>query len=346
MRASIFLCIAAPALIAASHDSFIKHSHHHKRAAAVAETSVWKPTSVDTKPLAIDGIPFGFLPDDSSGGGITQHLSDLILATGKRFATFGRYAQINSSIPFTGEQIYSVLGDVLATNAIFEISLMPVQSWQGLTTGNNSQAIAACNVMKNLTDMGVPEVRLRFGHEMNYYQNDADYNGKGRDTYPGDADDFLLGFRTVARACKKLAPEVKMIWSPNFSTNVTDLLRYWPNSPYVDYVSMDWYPNFPSNITQYEKNIMPFYKKFSSDDHPFIVNEVGLHYNAPIVDKLAYLSEIIDSSKAGRIVTKSITWFNYLHAAPTYDPEIDFKLVDVRNKTLTNGFLDYVSSRA
>lgn len=107
---------------------------------------------------------------------------------------------------------------------------------------------------------------------------------------------------------------------------------------------------------------MPFYKKFSSDDHPFMVNEVGLHYNAPLADKLAYLSEIIDSSKAGRIVTKSITWFNYLHAAPTYDPEIDFKLVDVRvrldvlafrlyssfcqNKTLTNGFLDYVSSRA
>jgi len=345
MRTSVLLCMAAPALISATHGSFARHSQHHKRAAA-AETSVWKPTPVESEPLAIDGIPFGFLPDDSSGGGRTQHLSDLILATGKRFATFGRYAQINGSVPFTGDQIYGVLGDALATNAIFEISLMPVQSWHGLTTGNNSQAVAACNIMKNLTDMGFPEVRLRFGHEVNYYQNDADYNGKGRNTYPGDADDFLLGFRTVARACKKIAPKVKMVWSPNISTNVTELLRYWPNSPYVDYVAMDWYPNFKSNISNYEKTFMPFYKKFASEDHPYIVAETGLHFDGTVQDKLAYLSQIIDSSKAGRIVAKSITWFNYLHIPPAASPEINFRLVDVQNKTVTNAFLEYVDSRA
>lgn len=65
---------------------------------------------------------------------------------------------------------------------------------------------------------------------------------------------------------------------------------------------------FKSNITNYEKTIMPFYKKFASEDHPYIVTETGLHYDAPVADKLAYLSQIIESSKAGKIVTKSITW--------------------------------------
>ena len=67
-------------------------------------------------------------------------------------------------------------------------------------------------------------------------------------------------------------------------------------------------PQFKSNISNYEKTFMPFYKKFASEDHPYIVAETGLHFDGTVQDKLAYLSQIIDSSKAGRIVAKSITW--------------------------------------
>lgn len=65
---------------------------------------------------------------------------------------------------------------------------MPIGGWQGLTYGDNSQAVAIAQVMKQFTDRGVT-VWLRFAHEVNWYQSDG--------TYQGNAADFKEGWAVV-----------------------------------------------------------------------------------------------------------------------------------------------------
>jgi hypothetical protein len=46
-------------------------------------------------------------------------------------------------------------------------------------------------------------------HEVNWYQTDG--------TYQGDVNDFKAGWSAVANACKSIAPEVKMFFTPNMA---------------------------------------------------------------------------------------------------------------------------------
>lgn len=98
---------------------------------------------------------------------------------------------------------------------------MPTGGWQGLTSSDNSQAQAICKVMKQFTDEGI-EVRLRFAHEVNWYLTDG--------TYSGTIDDFKEGWDTVAKACRDIAPEVKMFFTPNVA-NLDQYKEYYPNDP-------------------------------------------------------------------------------------------------------------------
>lgn len=88
--------------------------------------------------------------------------------------------------------------------------------------------------MKEYTDAGL-EVWLRFAHEVkyvalsppllllppsavltlslppgSYYQQDG--------TYQGDVNDFKEGWDVVAKACRSIAPEVKMWYTPNVAS--------------------------------------------------------------------------------------------------------------------------------
>jgi hypothetical protein len=82
------------------------------------------------------------LPDDGSSGGTRQTIAQLNSAIGSKAAVYGWYAQAHSGVPFDGSQLLAVIDDVKACNCVFQPAVMPIGGWKGLTSGDNSQAIA------------------------------------------------------------------------------------------------------------------------------------------------------------------------------------------------------------
>jgi hypothetical protein len=64
-------------------------------------------------------------------------MSQLNSALGKTSATYGWYGQAVSGTLFDGSQLLAVLDDVKASKAVFQL-----QGWKGLTSSENSQAVA------------------------------------------------------------------------------------------------------------------------------------------------------------------------------------------------------------
>lgn len=85
---------------------------------------------------------FGFLPDDGDAGGTRTTMAEINQAIGAKSAAYGWYAQAHSGRPFDGSQLLAVIDDVKACNCVFQPAVMPVDGWAGLTSSDNSQAVA------------------------------------------------------------------------------------------------------------------------------------------------------------------------------------------------------------
>lgn len=94
--------------------------------------------------------------------------------------SYGRYSQIGS-LPYTGDQLLSVMGDVVASGAVFVPAIMP----SGVTFSQIDSTVAQqiATVLEKFTSQGV-EVWLRFAHEMNYYVT-PNSGSNGAPEYPG-----------------------------------------------------------------------------------------------------------------------------------------------------------------
>jgi len=255
-----------------------------------------------------DDLFLGFLPDDGASGGTRQTMAQLNSAVGSKAAVYGWYAQAHSGVPFDGSQLLWVIDDVKACNCVFQPAVMPVDGWQGLTSSDNSQAVAIAQVMKKFTDEGIP-VWLRFAHEMNYYQTDG--------TYQGTAADFKAGWAAVSAAVKQIAPSVKMFWTPNVSSDA-DYARYEPDDmASVDLVGIDYYPKQLSG-NDFLNTMQSFHDKYAVDGRKFAIGETGLGWSGSLDDKAQWFNEIC-AAKASMPEFVSMAWFNY-------DKEYDYKI--------------------
>lgn len=182
-----------------------------------------------------------------------------------------------------------------------------LSSWLGYTPQNNTQAVAVCSVMQNLTAMGIQEIRLRFAHEANYYQTAA-----GGNTYTGTASDFQIGWQTVYNACKGIS-SVKMMWTPNFCSDFSQYSAYAPQDmTTVSYAGIDWYPTSLPTTSQFVNTMSQFYNAYVQPNNnvQFALGEAGLHYTASIKDKVQWLSNIV-AAKSSFPKFTSVTWFNF-----------------------------------
>ena len=69
-------------------------------------------------------------------------MAEINSAIGTKSAAYGWYAQAQSGTTFTGGQLTQVMSDVKACNCVFQPAVMPTGGWQGLTSSDNSQAVA------------------------------------------------------------------------------------------------------------------------------------------------------------------------------------------------------------
>ncbi|KAH9818895.1 family 26 glycoside hydrolase [Melampsora americana] len=223
----------------------------------------------------------GFLPDDGSSGGDRETMAQINSALGTKSSAYGFYSQLSSDKTYDGSQLLAVMDDVKACGCVFQPAVMPTHGWSGLTSDDNSQAVAIAKVMKKFTDEGIP-VWLRFAHEVNYYQTDG--------TYQGTSEDFKKAWATVSEAIKSIAPEVKMWWTPNVASDE----NYIEYEPYelstVDLVGIDFYP-----------------KKLTGSD--FLQTMKSFMINMQLM-KFKWLSEITEAkSSMPQFITMS--WFNF-----------------------------------
>jgi len=81
-----------------------------------------------------NGIHFGMLPNDK------ENLTSLNAIMQTQFAALGRYAQVQSGTPWTGEQVDTIVPDLKATKAVLQLALMPMGGWEGFTDADQTQA--------------------------------------------------------------------------------------------------------------------------------------------------------------------------------------------------------------
>ncbi|OAV93940.1 hypothetical protein PTTG_08591 [Puccinia triticina 1-1 BBBD Race 1] len=282
---------------------------------------------LDANSLNHAGIYLGFLPDGGDAGGTRQTMASINSAIGHTSSTYGWYGQAVSGTLFDGSQLLAVLDDVKASKAVFQPAVMPVQGWKGLTSSDNSQAVAIAQVMKKFTDEGIP-VWLRFAHEMNYYQTDG--------TYVGNAADFKAGWAAVAAACKSIAPDVKMWWSPNIST-AENYAEYAPDDmSTVDLVGIDFYPKSLQTGKEFLDTMKEFHDKYAVDGRMFAIGETGLGYAGTPADRLSWLSQVT-SARSELKNYVSAAWFNY-------HKEYDYQIVSTQTPSLTSEFKSFLAA--
>ncbi|GAA6046941.1 hypothetical protein JCM3770_003440 [Rhodotorula araucariae] len=254
--------------------------------------------------LKKNNIYFGWLPDDGSGGGTAHSISDIESSIGHKTSAQGWYAQAQSGTLFDGSQ-FAWRKDQILSGGVFQPAVMPTGGWWGLKYDDNQQAVAICKVMKEYTDAGL-EVWLRFAHEVNYYQTDG--------TYQGDVNDFKEGWDVVAKACREIAPEVKMWYTPN-SASLDEYDEYFPDdASTVHLIGVDWYPKQASNFDFANGsggNMKAFHDKYtSSSGIKFAIGEIGLGQAADMSARVAWLENIMGSNEQMPNML-AVSWFNY-----------------------------------
>ncbi|KAM0790649.1 hypothetical protein ACM66B_004509 [Microbotryomycetes sp. NB124-2] len=253
------------------------------------------------KGLWKNDIAFGWLPDDGSGGGTSQTIQQIESSMGAKTSAQGWYAQAQSGTLFDGQQLLWRM-DQIETGGVFQPAVMPTGGWWGLTHEDNQQAVAICNVMKQFTDKGI-EVWLRFAHEVNYYQQDG--------TYQGTAEDFKTGWDVVAKACRQIAPEVKMWFTPNIADE-SEYDAYYPDDPTtVDLIGIDYYPKQTSNFDFVER-MKPFHDKYTNDRVKFAIGEIGLGVEGDMNARYEFLQNMLSTTTKQQMPNYiACSWFNY-----------------------------------
>lgn len=93
--------------------------------------------------------------------------------------------------------------------------------------------------------------------------------------YQGTASDFKAGWAAVAAACKEIAPEVKMWWTPNVAA-ASSYQEYEPDDmSTVDLVGIDYYPKSTSQGNEFVTTMKAFHDKYAVNGRKFAIGETG-----------------------------------------------------------------------
>ncbi|GAA5899637.1 hypothetical protein JCM5296_001382 [Sporobolomyces johnsonii] len=251
-----------------------------------------------------NNIGIGFLPDYNG-----ETMSDITSGLEIKSSFYGWYAQLPESGDWDGSQLTSQMSDVKNCSCIFQPAVMPTTGWTGLTSTDNSQALAIAKVMQQFTDEGIT-VWLRFAHEVNYYQTDG--------TYQGTAEDFKEGWATVAAAVAD-NDLVKMFFTPNVAGSLDDYLSYMPSdTSTIDYIGIGTYTRsyyYPKDSSQsFVDTMQGLYDQYCKNGTiKFAIGETGLGWNGTIDERLAWLAQITSEATATAMPNfVGVSWFNYL----------------------------------
>ncbi|CBQ69705.1 conserved hypothetical protein [Sporisorium reilianum SRZ2] len=295
-----------------------------------------------TTPLAVNGIAIGFYPDEGDAGGHKAYLSDLNSALARSWSsspsaptitTVGWYAQTYPNEDFTGFQLMPLVDDIkreyvrCGGEYTYEASVMPFGSWAGYTPQDSAKAVQVARVMQGMLErsrigdgFAIAEIRLRFGHEANYYIRSGLYPPP---TTADEGYDYRTAFDTVAQACRDLeqcySERIKLFWCPNIASSPDEYRTFLPSLHTIDYVGIDYYCPSPTslNAADFIRKMRNVHDAFASPARPFILGETGLHFDladerSAMHAKLAWFGVVTGDEVRRRLrCMKGVSWFNY-----------------------------------
>ena len=330
-----------------------------------------------SEPLSVNGISLGFYPDEGDAGGTKSYLSDLNTALTSSWPSHspcpaptinvvGWYAQTYPHEEFTGFQLLALVDDIKSEYSrcnsgvkfIYEASIMPFQSWVGYTPDNDVKAVEVARVMQTMIDRSktpsgdyaISEIRLRFGHEMNYYQKSGLYPPPTNPSDPGA--NYRLAFDTVAHTIRSLPSPykemIKMFWCPNIASTSSgapaEYEMFLHSLSLIDYVGIDYYCPSPGNLNEgdFVRKMKKVHDKYACAERPFILGETGLHFDeregGGMDAKLRWLDVITGrEARKGLKWMSGVGWFNY-------EKDRDYRLVWVgeRERGENRAFVSWV----
>ncbi|GAA5932681.1 hypothetical protein JCM1841_006936 [Sporobolomyces salmonicolor] len=287
--------------LSGGHVSTIPKPGSSRATPTVSSTSSTSSSGNGTIGLTLSGVSknnigIGFLPDYNG-----QTMSDITSGPEIKSSFYGCYQKRGIGTA----QLMSQMSDIKSCSCIFQPAVMPTTGWTGLTSSDNSQALAIAKVMQQFTNEGI-EVWLRFAHEVNYYQTDG--------TYQGTADDFKEGWAAVAAAVAD-NDLVKMFFTPNVASSLDDYLAYMLNdTSTIDYIGIGTY-YYPKDSSQsFTDTMQGLYDQHCKDGTiKFAIGETGLGWNGTIDERLAWLAQITSEATAAAMPNfVGVSWFNYL----------------------------------
>ncbi|KAJ3332631.1 hypothetical protein HDU76_013586 [Blyttiomyces sp. JEL0837] len=161
---------------------------------------------------------------------------------------------------------------------------------QGLDFITNDELTKLAIQLKNITDLTGRTVFLRYLPEMN-----------GEWMYYGTQPErFVASWKTMAKIMRQIAPNVILVWSPNFDLNSRGDngggQPYWPGADYVDWVGASQYwkasqslfwgqpfgGNTPAPANYFANSINYVYTTYAQGyNKPFVLSEASAAWEIP-----------------------------------------------------------------
>lgn len=156
-------------------------------------------------------------------------------------------------------------------NVAIQLALQPVNGLEKVKDDAYLEKFA-----KDLNKFDIP-IFLRFANEM----NDPTSNWYTEPTK------YIEKFRLVAHKIHNLAPNVVMVWSPNFYPP-DNIIDYYPGDEYVDWVGASVYKEYLPELDPLKKNIdrgsfienLDIIYSLYSDKKPIMISEGAVSYTS------------------------------------------------------------------
>ncbi|CAD6577697.1 MAG: hypothetical protein CYPHOPRED_000301 [Cyphobasidiales sp. Tagirdzhanova-0007] len=249
----------------------------------------------------------------------------------KYFGVYGHangtsYEKDDPSTYFNGSEVLTFIDYLNGTGSTVVLAIMPIDTFDGFTVQDNTQALNVVKVLQQFNASGIPTY-LRFAHEPNRYrQPNTSASGNGAQEYGGNASDYLAAWNVMAAAVKANASYTQMVWSPAFGSGYLPIAPYWPGPETVD---------------------IDFYDTYAKANHlPFQITETASALDD--TSKLEWVLTVTSNETCSSLTQlEAVTWFNYdvsLSGLPVGSvPGLDFRLT--RSKPLETAFTAIMATK-
>lgn len=226
---------------------------------------------------------------------------------------------------FSGAQLHTCVDDLpTGPGSVFEASIMPLTSYAGYLPASPWQVDAILDALTPLLARPIAQLRLRWGHEVNYYASDAGPGpGPGPSpTYAPSPAEYKAAFAYLATRARALDPRITLFFCPN-TAPLAAITPFLPPPTAIDVVGIDFYPENKQQATPQHlvAALKPLHDLFPN--HPFVLGETGLHYPADTTDKVAWLQCCLHPYVRKHLPRLTeVVWFNYVK-------DLDYRILDV-----------------